>query len=147
MILINTTARRALLLDLARRCEEATGPDRDLDKPIGVAVNDGSYLWTPDWWSGGPDEFLRWPDEPSGEAKYETLPYYTASLDAALTLVPAGWMVTLGDNGGGIAGHMFITGCYVDLTDGALTERGHAKTRPLALTAAALRAIATMEEP
>lgn len=59
---------------LAARCEQATGPDRRLDRDISEALDIG------------PIYKLRgkigasWPD-------------YTASLDAALTLVPEGWRV------------------------------------------------------
>jgi hypothetical protein len=53
------------LIELAERCEAATGPDREIDTLIGYAV-----------------------DLPTEDAQ---LPRYTASLDAALTLVPEGW--------------------------------------------------------
>jgi hypothetical protein len=83
---------RATLLALAERCEQAAGPDRELDKDISrvllpaaaEGITRSRYGWSyrvfgPSGWD---DEWL------------ETLPY-TASLDAAVTLVPewCGWMV------------------------------------------------------
>jgi len=54
--------------DLLTRLEKATGPDRELDEALA--------------------EIAEWdPDEHHGE----DLPHYTASIDAALTLVPEGW--------------------------------------------------------
>lgn len=50
------------LLDLAARCEAATGADKHLDKAIKDAVIGDGWV-----------------------------PKYTASLDAAMTLVPKGW--------------------------------------------------------
>lgn len=73
-----------ILDGLARRCEEATGPDRELDEAIRDAVfdvrNSGPYYWL---------------ESPTGEiVGADTQPrHYTASLDAAMTLVPEGWLV------------------------------------------------------
>jgi hypothetical protein len=61
----------SLFEELAERCEQATGPDRELDAAILAAVNDGH-----------------------GHVTFET-PRYTASLDAAMTLVPEGAQVLL----------------------------------------------------
>ena len=66
--------------DLIRQIEEATGPDRGLDAEIALAIG-----WRLDqseprdrWWEPDRSHYL---DEP---------PEFTASLDAALTLVPEG---------------------------------------------------------
>lgn len=64
--------------DLIERLEKATGPDRELDLAIGEAVGEANH--------SGPAHhrpFREW-------AKH-----YTASIDAALTLVPEGWWMTL----------------------------------------------------
>lgn len=63
---------REKLLELAERCEQASGPDGNLDAAISHDVV------TVDWEKHDPrwDEYL-WPA-------------YSASLDAAMTLVPAG---------------------------------------------------------
>ncbi|MBP0492124.1 hypothetical protein [Roseomonas indoligenes] len=59
----------AVLLELAARVEALTGADFETDRAIDVVVRKGGY-WSP--------------------------PAYTASLDAALTLVPEDEPVTLG---------------------------------------------------
>ena len=61
--------------DLIRKLEAATGPDRSLDEAIFVIAK---Y-------------------EPS-----EKLPAYTASIDAALTLVPEGWLRYVADDENGV---------------------------------------------
>lgn len=64
------------LLKLAERCEAAEGPNGDLDLDIHGACN-ASKVWTAEerTWMHLHGEFAP----------------YTASLDAALTLVPEGW--------------------------------------------------------
>lgn len=67
------------LSELAARVEAATGPDRELDARITVAL-DGLGEW---------GELRR-----SGYAIQDfKAPPYTASLDAAMTLVPEGWFI------------------------------------------------------
>lgn len=74
-------AKKEQFLELALRCEEATGPDRALDAEIAPLVG------------------LRVVDEghPLGRCCYDIhhnsvlLPRFTASIDAAMTLVPLGW--------------------------------------------------------
>ena len=114
-------------LDLADRVEAAKGPDRELDLRVAMAV-------LPGW------------DYPLDDAavafhtKYGGQPAYTASLDAAMTLVPEGariaalaqeigtprWLVKLGN---------------ADRPGGLPTCAG--ATPALALTAACLRAHAS----
>jgi hypothetical protein len=127
-------ASRDDLITLAARCEAASGEmDRALDGLIGIAVNPAASLWTPDWWSGGPNEYLRWPDLPSGESRYETVPYYTSSIDAAVTLVPDGAHWQVGRDVGPWAAVWTKT---------RLPSHCLAATPALALCAAALRALA-----
>lgn len=71
--------------DLIARLEAATGPDRELDCLIDVAV--GHPIHNPH----GPAEVANWPQRASGL----TVPAYTASIDAAMTLVPDGSGVML----------------------------------------------------
>ena len=83
----------------------------------------------------------------------EQAPHYTASLDDAMTLVPEGWSVGLGD----LRGYTpIIWRAHLrDHNDPSYSTRqwveGHASTPALALTAAAIRALAskptTAEEP
>jgi hypothetical protein len=63
---------RATLIALAERCEQAAGPDRELDFAIAAGVG--------------------WPDSPN---LHQHARRYTESLDAAVTLVPqgCGWMI------------------------------------------------------
>ena len=58
--------------ELIERLEKATGPDRELDEAVERAIFDEGKEW-----------------------RSAHLPYFTASLDAALTLVPEGyrWLV------------------------------------------------------
>lgn len=73
------------LLELAERCEKASGPDRELDAAI-AAVSGYRVV----------DE-----GHPLGRCCYDrngisiVLPRYSASLDAAMTLVPADWHTSL----------------------------------------------------
>lgn len=65
----------ATLLALAERVEKLTGPDRGVDEMIAREV-------------------LNWkPPAGTGAISIFTFPDFTASLDAAMTLVPEGWWV------------------------------------------------------
>lgn len=119
---------RATLLSLADRCERASGPDRHLDAEIArvllpseaTGITRSRYGWSyrvfgPSGWD---DEWL------------ETLPF-TASLNAAVTLVPEGWTWARYHNG--------AVECVS--RDHSITK-ACANTSALALCAAALRAMA-----
>lgn len=82
-----------VLLDLIARCEAAVGPDRELDAKIALLVGyrrkgarstigiSAGYVWA----------------EPGEHFSYGTQPpRYTASIDAALTLVPERWCWQVG---------------------------------------------------
>lgn len=84
------TERKALS-DLIERLEKATGPDRELDVAIGFAVGrirerDGNYLYA----TGNDSDMVVEPNEYDDHLVSQPLSYYTASIDAALTLVPEG---------------------------------------------------------
>lgn len=64
---------KAKLLELAALAEAASGPDRELDLDIATAVRRTPFL--PRW---------------SGQTRALQAKAYTASLDAAMTLVPEG---------------------------------------------------------
>ena len=98
------------LLDLADRCEKAAGPDRQIDVDILFEVV----------WEGQGHEPPQTP--------------FTASIDAALTLVPEGWSKRQYGTDG-----FSDSPCYATLTYDAL-RFARAKTEPLAICAAALRA-------
>lgn len=74
------------LTDLITRLEGATGPDREIDAEIAVALSDDPDAWVVNpspqrVFSGVPG---CWTDGPH---KIHLAPEYTASLDAALSLV------------------------------------------------------------
>jgi hypothetical protein len=73
----------ATLLNLADRCEQAAGPDRELDGAAWCAVNGYSFVK----WDGAG---VVWRKADGGIRHYPAsrVPYYTASLDAAVTLYP-----------------------------------------------------------
>jgi hypothetical protein len=115
--------------ELADQVEAATGPDRDIDHAIANLTNYATV----------------------GEVLT-----YTASLDAAMTLVPENCAVDI-DNGPshwiclgkqapmGRADVKYPKPGYDGEGDSWLTVSAIAKTMPLALCAAALRAIASQE--
>lgn len=104
------------LLELAERCEASTGPDQALDRDIQRAV--------------APDDLMQ---------------HYTASLDAAMTLVPEGWW-------GCIEQERPTRDCEASLSPpvsepwGPRSINTSAATPALTLCAAALRARAAMSE-
>jgi hypothetical protein len=105
------------LNELAERCEKATGPDRELALSILCAVD-------PEHWTMGCNPSARDP---------------TASLDAAISLVPEGWTYQAYQGPSGQP-HKWTLRTIAD-GDAYYTEReGKAATPALALCAAALRA-------
>ena len=70
---------RETLLALADRCEQATGPDRRIDYRIGLIVGVHNVSET------------MLPHIMAGSRVDNRVPRYTASLDAAMTLVPV-WL-------------------------------------------------------
>ena len=113
-----TTDKQALV-ELAERCEAAEGPDRELDDSIRFIT--------------------RQPFNAHQE------PSYTASIDAALTLVPEGhhWQVGIGIETE--FGHRDSAYAWCSQSD--CGELNIAATPALALCVAALRALANPGEP
>lgn len=103
------------LMELADRVEAASGPDRALAREVLLACGKG-YV----------SPLYRWLDP-------------TASLDAAVTLVPEGWTWGVFDDG--------TAWVWVDEQRDLLAGiRVYASTPALALTSAALRARASLIE-
>ena len=98
---------RDTLAALIERVEQATGPDLELDAAIVASLK----LYIIALMSG--------------------VPHYTASIDAAVSLVPEGWVWVVGNMGNA---HV-----YEERTAGK-SVTAEAATPALALTAAALRA-------
>lgn len=123
------------LLALAGRVEGLSGPDRALDAEI---------AWLTRWrWDGWEDEDVRIEDrsleyviervENGFNSIWRNVPRYTASLDAAMSLVPKGSPWKVQDHPD------WSVSAVVDV------EEGYATTAALALCAAALRAITSQE--
>lgn len=109
------TLDKQKLLELAERCEQATGPDRELDYAIfkAMARKDAPNHWRPN----------------DGD-------FFTASLDTALTLVPEGCVWNAGNDTGAAWAHVWTDGPDYD----GMIPGSRAVTPALALCAAALRA-------
>ena len=138
-----TAPTRAALLELATRCEQASGPDRELDADILAAVRGMATLWPGYYEMGG------WYYSDNGDEKNPPYPSPTASLDAALSLMPDGtwWSVgrdTADDSplrGFGWRGRSCFFGETGFWKSGIIAHRPGA-TPALALCSAALRALA-----
>ncbi len=128
------------LTELAARVEGAEGPNRDIDAEIAPLTG------------------LRMAEEghPLGRCCYDQngrgvpLPAFTASLDAALTLVPEGWFILVSDWQASILRKLgpwqaVLTRNRDDMRTVFDGRSDHAATPALALCAAALRARAAME--
>jgi hypothetical protein len=141
---------RETLLGLADRCEQATGPDRELDGAIEVARDPMRETILYNKPGRFPQEAVRGPVKDlqlnaRDLAEYITAPAYTASLDSAMTLVPEGF-------GFKLASVSFEKWAQVvredKLPDGTAIISGgpsaKAATLPLAMCAAALKARASL---
>lgn len=139
------------LLDLAGACELATGADRSINKEIHRALHGApelgrpnDYGWREDdsgWWlATGEDQ--RVPPKRISPANY------TASIDAAMTLVPSGWSTALYWGEPGFQPEAQLETQEMRDRMGASFEplSATAATPALALTAAALKALATLEK-
>ena len=147
------------LLALAHRCE-TEDPSRELDAAIDAEVR--SRMTHPDLPKGY--TMARGADHRLARAPYITrdrgpAPAYTTSLDSAVSLKPAGWRFRNMDEGEPTSRHLQPCAEIIPLygNDAVWTaytnacgERGRimgfGKTLPSALTAAALRARAAIEQ-
>jgi len=113
---------KSALEELASRCEAATGPDRELDAAIARALGRAPVGLTE----------ITFPRDPATERFAK----YTASFDAAMSLMGKGWRKRAieMDNGD----------CYfgIEVDDDSEEIGARAKTWALTATAAALRALA-----
>lgn len=134
----------AELLALADRCEAAIGGDRELDVAISTAVT------TFEPRRAGPG----WPDENAlvvpAFPGWEPLPAYTASLDAAMTLVLEDahrlrfWRIGNDGEGGDPSAFKAEILAVTNLT--STTSKAIGATPALALCAAALKSLAAQEQ-
>lgn len=130
--------------DLIERLERATGPDRELDMRIWWLLDRKSAERT--YWNAATGKPRALGDElpTSGLgvlAMKERAPHYTASLDAALTLVPAGldWFVKHYASAGGKFGAV-VTSPEIAARSWGDYSHDNSPTPALALCIAALRA-------
>ena len=122
---------------LIEQVEQATGPDRELDAAITRLVSIPADAEEVRWSPRGEMRELRgrvfdgggWGDE------WWEVPTYTASLDAAVSLVPSGWGWAIKAK---MEGAEFSSSCWNYLTGHGPSTLG--ATPALALVAAALRA-------
>ena len=109
------------LLELAERCEAATGPDRELDFEIAKTIGRER------WYAGGHPQW-----------------HFTASLDAAMSLVDPRALWAIGSMEEG----PFCRLCWPQ-PDGGFTGgyfEGQAETVPLSICVAALKARSTLSK-
>jgi len=122
----------AEILALAERVERATGPDRELECRAWLAVKSPGASFNV--------AQLVVPDLSQWQA-----PAYTASLDAAMLLVPPNWDWSTGTADQGKDGHAFLKACDNPSARVLMAIEVDAFTPALALVAACLRAIAAGE--
>lgn len=139
--------RANTLMELAERVEKATGPDRELDPRIWCALRKVEFP-EPPYEALVPD----YDEDPTGGVMVESItrnglllqcrrdqsPRYTASLDAAMMLVPEGWS----RGQWGVIGKPDTARLWRDEHDIVVS----AATPALALTAASLKALAASED-
>lgn len=139
------------LTELAKRVEAATGPDADLDRRIMAALG---YSYRAGNRSIGLTYGKAWDSHPYQEwvkgdevVPDHCVPDYTASLDAATTLVPGGWNWGVGPwEDWKSTPRRAWAWCEETGEDWSEEMNRQAATPALALTAAALRARAAMGE-
>lgn len=128
---------------LALRCEEATGPDRELDdaiaRTVGICLHEDREVTVLPADDEDEDDFPGFAHRcrKCGDRRgMKLLPKsYTASLDAAMTLIPEGWEWSLDNCGSETFGPW-----NVEMGDPARFHPVEGRTAALALCAAALRA-------
>lgn len=117
-----------ILLELAERVEAASGPDRELDVATHEAIGAPFVM---EYWTEADTEPTR---------NLSHVPRYTASLDAALTLVPEEWHTGAYHQGPSGKPHHWILRTIADGDQRYTEVDAKASTSALALCAAALRA-------
>ncbi len=128
---------------LIQRVEQASGPSRELDAEISVAV--GRHETHIERRSDGTAKLLPWRGDGTGSYNIDCR-RYTASLDAAVSLVPSGWTAW------GLRSRGGLTSFYAEISrihgpeDEEQAVFGRGPTPALALVAAALRAQRAMRE-
>jgi hypothetical protein len=121
---------KAQLTQLAERVIALSGPDREVDGLIFKALNpDRDWFKFSDCWCA------RCPDD---AAAFDTPEHFTASLDAAMSLVPEGWEFMM--EGDATPLHYPVETEWSYRVELGQHIKGEAATLALAITAAALLA-------
>ena len=120
------------LIALAERVENLDGPDRHVDAEIDAAL--GWRRVENPTAAGGLIDLWHAPDG-TMKRRDERLHLYTASLDAAMSLVPEGWVWTINQFPDKASAYLVNSACQM-----ARPHEQYQATPALALTAAALRA-------
>ncbi len=139
---------RDKLLALAERCEREVPDRRGLDAEIATALGH-SIEWVTANYTMELFPAIHWKKPHPYAGMKEPCPLFTSSLDAAVTLVPAGHLWMVDTNGHGTVGAMTITGFTAEVSTGDPEhgiQRGDAETAAAALCAAALRARAFLSK-
>jgi hypothetical protein len=134
--------------ELLARCEAADGPDRRLDADIYEALGFGVIR------DGMHNRSMEWRYKPPGESYWVSLPPLTASIDSSLALVERLLPLPYGTLNFGLYDgvaqisvdtddHQTIDGAVVQTT---ASSTGQARTLPLAILAALLRALAQQKQ-
>mgnify|MGYP003451725942 CR=1 FL=1 len=127
---------KAQILALADRVEALTGPDRGVDADIVLFICRGA---TVGHYTADDDGDIVFHAAAIGIRDKSTCPHFTASLDAAMTLVPEGFVFSLDTFSSPAVAKVYLVrhdNCCVH------TKRHTCATPALALTAASLRAMA-----
>ena len=127
-------SRREELEALAARVESLTGACRETDAAIVLAICPGAQIGP-----YGDCEQVVFHAEAMGIRNKQTLPTFTASLDAAMTLLPEGWRWC--DYHWPRKDEPKIMTLVTNIPHSGVAH-GRSSTPALALTAAALRALA-----
>jgi hypothetical protein len=77
-------------MELAARCEAAEGPDRELDASIWLATTEGATRERWDYTHKATGKLCHMDETRDASRHLITVPYYTASIDAAMTLAVKG---------------------------------------------------------
>lgn len=124
------------LLELAGMVEHAANGSRELDWHVAEALGHEAFARTSSIW----------PPFMDGSAMDRSIPAYTASIDAAMTLVPKGWWWSVGDcsvssdaSVGPDVAHC-DKALLIRFDDGIHADLPQPSTPALALTAVALKA-------
>lgn len=136
--------RSDVLEALLARVVDDTEPDRELDAEIAVALFGGEIVWKTANWTmdSHPARRIASTAHVGGFAN-TFVPAYTASLDAAMTLIPPGWYYVMGQRGRGL-GYFATLEMGSGLYTGRVSQEHLVQVR--AVVAACLKALMAKDQ-